>query len=107
MELIQDQSHRQNWGRCLYEVNCSFSNLVTLAAQHIQQEQENAEIDCLARAEKWRKEAKDWYEKMLACKKRYCPRRPEANQVINANLEDFSMYLDTMSLDRIFHWVRQ
>lgn len=80
---------------------------MTLAVQHIQQEQEDAKLKCLSRADKRRKEAKDWYQKMQAQQSKYDPCRPKANQVINENLEDFSMYLDTMSLDSIFHWVRQ
>ena len=79
--------------------------LVSLAAQEIQQEQAEVERVTLAHAEKHQKGANGWHQRMLAKGKEYWARRATANTTLNQNLELFSLYLDTLMLDQAFIWV--
>ena len=104
-QLVLDQHDLRNAG-LLGRFDNIAGRLVTLATEQIQREQDEAEMKTTWTVKEARKQAETWYKRMLAKQDKYQPHRPQANKTVDENLRDFSKYLNTLTLNVSFHWVR-
>lgn len=104
-ELTLDQWDPRKAG-LLGQFDNIVGTMVTLAPEQIQREQGEAELKTTLTVSELRKRANKWYTRMQAQQNKYQPDRPQANKTVDENLRDFSKYLNTLTLNVSFHWVR-